>query len=90
MTISNRGITVVDVCRDLKIEPVPALTWAVGNAVRDLYEARYGILPEKDLRTKTSGTGTHCFAIYPESWRGEIERIIREHDWERQRQGELF
>ena len=88
--MSNRGITVIDVCRELQIEPTPALTWPVGNAVRDLYEQRYGCLPEKDLREKTNGTGSHCFAIYPEGMRNDIERIIRLHDWERQRQGDLF
>jgi hypothetical protein len=87
---SNRGLTVVDVCRDLRIEPTPSLTWAVGAVVRDIYEQRYGCLPEKDLRNKTNGPGTHCFAIYPESMRAEIAAVIRHHQTEAQRQGELF
>lgn len=86
----NHGLTVVDVCRQLRIEPTPKLTWAVGTAMRDLYEQRYGCLPEKDLRAKTNGPGTHCFAIYPHSMRDDIVRIIRYHQTEAQRQGELF
>ncbi len=85
-----KGITIIDVCRALSVDPEPRLTWPVGNAVRDLYEGRYGALPEKALRTKTAGTGSHCFAIYPEDMRGDIERIIRLHDWERQSQCDLF
>jgi hypothetical protein len=88
--MTARVITVVDVCRDLQIEPEPRLTWPVGNAVRNLYESRYGELPEKALRTKTSGAGSHCFATYPEHMRGDIERIIRLYDGEAQRQSDLF
>jgi hypothetical protein len=88
--MSNRGITVIDVCRDLKIELTPELTWAVGNTVRDLYVAAFGCLPEKDLRQKTNGPGTHCFAVYPDSWRGKIEDVIHHHNWQRQAQGDLF
>ena len=84
------GITVIDVCRSLNVEPDPSLTWPVGNLVRGLYERRYGALPEKDLRLKTNGGGSHCFAIYPEHMRADIERIIRAHAHERRRQGDLF
>lgn len=73
------GITIIDVCRQEKVEPVPALTWAVGARVAALYERRYGRLPSKDLRTKTSGTGSHCFAVYPLRMRDEIAKIIREY-----------
>jgi hypothetical protein len=90
MNISNRGITVVSVCRDLNIEPTPELTWRVGAIVRDMYLKQYGCLPDKDLRNKTNGQGTHCFAIYPESWREKIAEVIRHHQTEKQRQGELF
>ena len=84
------GITIIDVCRDLDVEPYNEMTWSVGNIVRDYYEARYGALPEKDLRTKTSGGGSHCFAVYPEHMRATIERVILAHQTERARQGELF
>jgi hypothetical protein len=88
--MSNRGITIIDVFRELKIEPTPSLTWAVGAAVRDIYEQRYGCLPEKDLRNKTNGPGSHCFAIYPETMRPTIVRMVAEHDSEAKRQGDLF
>lgn len=88
--IDNRGITVIDVMRELRIEPVPELTWAIGAAVRDRYERLHGRLPEKELRTKTSGGGSHCFATYPQDMRTEIANIIRLHQLETQKQGELF
>lgn len=71
------GITIIDVCRQEKVEPVPALTWAVGAQVAALYERRYGRLPSKDLRTKTNGSGSHCFAVYPLRMRDEIANIIK-------------
>jgi hypothetical protein len=85
-----RSITIIDVCRALRIEPEPRLTWPVGAAVRVLYETRHGALPQKALRTKTSGAGSHCLAVYPESMWGDIERIIRLHDGESRRQGDMF
>jgi hypothetical protein len=84
------GITVIDVCRALQVEPDPPLTWSVGNLVRGMWERQYGALPEKDLRRKTAGGGSHCFAIYPYTWRDAIARVIMLHTTERQRQGELF
>lgn len=83
-------ITVVDVIRDMGIEPEPNLTWAVGAAVRDLYEDKNGRLPEKRLRTKTDGHGSHCFAVYPESMRPEIEKIVGLFETNNKRQGTLF
>jgi hypothetical protein len=83
-------LTVIDVMRDLGLEPTPEVTWPVGAIVRDLYEQRYGCLPEKKLRPKTSGEGTHCFAVYPTSMRPEIEKVIRAHQTEAARQMVLF
>jgi hypothetical protein len=83
-------ITVIDVIRELNIEPTKELSWSVGNAVRDLYERRHGELPQKALRQKTNEEGSHCFAIYPEEMKEEIMNIILEHDFETKRQGDLF
>lgn len=83
-------ITVMDVFRDMRLDPSPHLAWTVGAAVRRLYEARHGELPPKALRTKSSGAGSHCFAVYPESWRAEIERVISEHNPATSPQGDLF
>lgn len=88
--MSNRGITIIDVMRELRVEPVPELTWSIGAAVRDYYERLHGRAPEKELRTKTCGAGSHCFAIYPQDMRPKIVSIIRLHQLESQRQGELF
>jgi len=79
-------ITVMDVFRDLGIEPDNRVSWAVGAAVRDLYEAREGALPPKHLRRKTGGAGSHCFACYPESMRVDIERVIRTHQTQKAKQ----
>lgn len=73
----TKRITVIDVFHDLDLEPIPEDTWAAGNAARDLYEATTGQLPPKALRPKTNGPGSHCFAVYPESWREELEEIVR-------------
>lgn len=75
--MNSKPITVIDVFRDLDLEPIPEDTWAAGNAVRDLYEATTGHLPPKALRPKTNETGSHCFAVYPESWREKIEEIVK-------------
>ena len=84
-------ITVIDVFRSLGIEPTPEATWFVGAAVRDEYFSRVGELPDKDLRTKTEGHGSHCCAIYAaEIWRPIIEEKIRSFGSEAARQGDLF
>jgi len=84
------SLTVMDVFRDLGLEPEPAVSWAVGGAVRRLYEAETGGLPPKELRQKTNGHGSHCFAAYPESWRSRIEGVIKQHQTQAARQGALF
>jgi hypothetical protein len=74
----EEGITVVDVIRELKLHPSNELCWEAGAKVREFYISRYNKLPEKALRTKTSGPGSHMFAVYPPSMRNDIIRIIRE------------
>ncbi|HEX8835447.1 MAG TPA: hypothetical protein VF748_00795 [Candidatus Acidoferrum sp.] len=83
-------ITVIDVFRDLQLEPIPEQTWAAGNRVRDRYLELYGVLPTKELRTKTYDGGTHCFAVYPLSFRPVIERIVNDIATEAARQMDLF
>jgi hypothetical protein len=84
------GITVIDVMRDMGIEPDTQLAWRVGARVRDAYEWQTGSAPPKHLRDKTNDGGSHCFAVYPESMRKRIELIIRNQRTYEQRQGELF
>lgn len=82
-------ITVVQVIRELGIEPAPELSWSVGCKVRDIYERSFGHLPPKELRHKTNDHGTHCFAIYPDNMRPVIANIVREHRTEAARQTSL-
>lgn len=77
--MSAGGFTVIERIRDHRCEPTPELSWAIGAAVRDAYERQHGALPEKVLRPKTSGTGSHCFAWYPDSFRETADRIVRAH-----------
>lgn len=83
-------ITVLDVFRDLGFEPVPDDTWAVGAAMQKRYSEVVGKQPDKELRPKTGGGGSHCFAVYPASWRPEIERLVRLTASQRAKQGKLF
>jgi len=84
------SITVISVCRKFGIEPTPNLTWPVGAAIRERYESAFGCLPPKELRTKTSGAGSHCFAIYPDDWEDLILDELLKHRTESARQMSLF
>ena len=83
-------ITIVQVMRDIGIEPTNELCWSVGNEVRDVWELENGRLPFKELRQKTNGPGSHCFAVYPADWYFRIRAIILRHQTEAGRQGDLF
>jgi len=80
----------MQVFRSLGIDPEPRLSWSVGSRIATMYKERYGDQPPKDNRPKTSGAGTHCFAIYPDDWRAEIEAEILAHEVARKNQGDLF
>lgn len=83
------GITVIDVFRSMGREPTPKHTWAVGTRVRLAYEEATGNPPEKLLRQKTYSGGSHCFAVYPESWRKTIMSFIESIETDDQSQPEL-
>lgn len=83
-------ITVIDIMKELGVEITNDLSWSVGADVRALWEESNGREPDKELRTKTSGAGSHCFAVYPASFRPEIERVIKAHKAEEARQLSLF
>jgi hypothetical protein len=84
-------VTVLDVMRDMGVEPSPRVSWAIGTRVRDEYQMLFDALPPKALRPKTSGTGgTHCLAVYGPEMRPTIERIVREHSVAAARQADLF
>lgn len=50
--------------------------WELGAALREGYRQAYGRLPPKKLATKASGTGSHCFAQYPDSFRDRAVELI--------------
>jgi hypothetical protein len=83
------GITVPGVCKAMGVEPEKRMMWSVGQIVMRKYAEKHGQQPPKDNRRKTYTDGVHCFAIYPESWRGFIEKTIRAHGYEASRQQEL-
>jgi hypothetical protein len=46
--------------------------------------------PPKGNRPKTNAPGTHCFALYPQSWKSRIEAVIRARVSYRNQQASLF
>jgi hypothetical protein len=61
-------ITVIQVFRALGVEPSPDQSWSVGSRVATAYQRVMNEEPPKELRQKTSGSGSHCLAVYPSSW----------------------
>ena len=84
------GITVLDVARELGLELDPTQAWSAGARVQEAYTSRFGQLPVKDLRRKTYGPGSHCFAIYPPAFRPLIENVLRDIGAADSAQGKLF
>ena len=82
--------TIVDVFRDLDFEPVPEDTWEAGALMRDLYTEMVDEPPALELRRKTNGPGTHCFAVYPPGWRDKAEDVVRKVASHRLRQMRLI
>ncbi len=70
------GVTVTERIKALGYESNKVLAWRVGAAIRNKWEELTGVLPEKDLRRKTSGHGSHCMAVYPPKWRPDIDAMI--------------
>ena len=54
-----------------------AEAWAIGQAMEAAWKWETGTAPLKDLRTKKSGGGSHCFALYPPKFIKRMELIIR-------------
>jgi hypothetical protein len=84
------SITIIQVFRSLGIDPSSDVSWSVGNRVAALYRAEFGADPPKELRQKTAGSGSHCFAVYPAGWRRQIAEIIRAVCADEARQAPLF
>lgn len=75
--MKDAGITVLQVAAAMGLSLSNEQAWSVGNRMQNLYRLEHGEQPPKDNRPKTSGHGTHCFALYPSGWRGKIEAEIR-------------
>lgn len=73
----NSTITVPEVIRDMNVEVSPSIRWTIGNEIKRQWIARYGCLPDKELRNKADGSnGSHVLAVYPEKWRSKIEELV--------------
>lgn len=75
--ISGGGITVMQVFQMLGINPDRSQSWAVGSRCARQYLKDYGKWPRKENRPKTTGAGSHCFAIYPKTWQARITNTIK-------------
>lgn len=71
-------ITVIDVFRRLGLETDKRKTWAVGAIVARKWLVENGTEPPKMNRRKTAGGGSHCFAVYPESWFETIAELAKQ------------
>lgn len=79
-TAAVRWVTIIDVMRAMGVEPTKRLNWNVGRDMARYHKQRFGVLPPKDNRPKTSGTGgQHCFALYPISMIKKICEFIRKY-----------
>lgn len=83
-------ITVPDVMRELDLDWTNEEAWHIGAAVRERWRQLHGSLPKKQLRKKTCGAGSHCFAIYPENFKPEIRRIVDMHTAAKAAQPDMF
>lgn len=83
-------ITVIQVFKALDVLPQRTKTWPIGSHVAALYREEFGHEPPKELRPKTKGGGTHCFAVYPDNWFTRIADAIREFERKNGPQGDLW
>ncbi len=72
------------------LTPSNSEAWSVGLSIQAAYRRRYGKQPPKENRPKTNGGGTHCFAVYPPSWRKKIDEAIDLLAVEAAKQAKLF
>jgi hypothetical protein len=81
-------ITIIDVIRDMGLEPNDTMDWAVGlRFAKWFYEFTGGMEPEKWNRNGTKDSRrVHCFAHYPECFRHKMESMVREYKFEQSRQ----
>jgi hypothetical protein len=83
-------VTIIEVARDMGVEMPKETAWAVGSAIADIYVKETKRQPPKELRRKTNGHGSHCFAVYPLTYVPKIMDAITKAGVERERQGSLI
>ena len=86
---SNR-ITTKQVIKAMGLHPTHNQSTAIGLRAQAEYAKEFHEQPPKDNRPKTYGKGVHCFALYPETWRGKIEVHINAVMDTGRNQGDLF
>ncbi len=87
---ASQMVTVIEVAKSMGLELPNELAWQVGTSVASAYRKIYGQQPMKDLRPKTGGGGSHCFAIYPPTFVPVIQDAISRAGAEREKQESLF
>lgn len=82
-------LTIHDVATEMGLELSDEQAWEIGRQLADRYEAIEKVRPEKVLRPKKRGQGSHCFAVYPPSWVPRLMAAIKHIEAARAAQGEL-
>jgi len=86
----SRRCTVMDRIKYKQLQATDNQSWTIGSMVRDEWVRQFATLPDKELRGKTKGAGSHCFAVYPESFVPVIDEIIDKFKLMSAKQGDLF
>ena len=88
--VMDKRITVPQVAKAMGVVLESRVAWAVGSEMASQYQQAFGEQPPKENRPKTSGSGSHCFALYPPTWEERIRGAIEEHLEMQARQVGLF
>jgi hypothetical protein len=83
-------ITIIQVAKSIGVDLDNSTAWSIGSEMAAAYVDAFGEQPPKELRPKTSGSGTHCFAVYPYSWRAKIIDSIKSRQLIAKSQKNLF
>lgn len=84
-------VTIQQVARSMGLSLPKETAWAIGTAMANAYKQdNNGTVVPKELREKTNGSGSHCFAVYPLSYVPRIRQAIEQAGVEQDRQGNLL
>lgn len=83
-------MTVIERLKERRLTMSKQQRWQLGAAARDRFIELTGRAPRKELRTKTSGAGSHCFAIYPREFEVELDALIDSYKAADDAQKKLF